>query len=322
MFISDYEGNDFALKPMNCPGMMLVYKTKTRSYKEMPLRLFEFGVVHRKELSGVLAGMFRVVKFTQDDAHIFCLKEQIQGEMEKIAELIKIIYKDTFNFDYSLELSTRPEKFMGDKKDWDSAEKSLEDALKKMKIKYTIKKGDGAFYGPKIDIHIKDSLGRDWQCATIQLDMQTPQRFELEYISKENKRETPILIHRAIFGSLERFIAILLENTNGALPLWISPTQVRVMSFTDRNIKAVEETYNLLKKEIPNLRVDMDLNSTTVNDKVRDAEILRIPYMITIGDKEEEKGTLAVKERGQKPKFGIKMDDFVRELKERIGKRG
>ncbi len=321
MFLTEYEGKSAGIKPMNCPGMMLVYKTKTRSYRDLPVKLFEFGIDHRKELSGVLAGLFRLIKFTQDDAHIFCLKSQIGQEIENVLRMIKIIYKDTFNFDYSLELSTRPEKFMGEKPDWDYAERELENALKKLKVKYKLNKGDGAFYGPKIDIHIKDSLGRDWQCATIQLDMQMPKRFELEFTTKENKQETPLLIHRAIFGSLERFIGILLESTNGALPLWISPIQCRIISFTDRNIKHAEKVKDILKKSIPNLRIDADLNSTTVNEKVRNAEMLRIPYTITIGDKEEEKGTLAVKERGAKPKFGIKMEEFISDIKNKIENR-
>ncbi|MCA9485716.1 MAG: threonine--tRNA ligase, partial [Nanoarchaeota archaeon] len=273
MFISQYENRDFGVKPMNCPGMMLIYRAGTKSYKDLPLRLFEFGKDHRVELSGVLSGMFRLIQFTQDDAHIFCTKEQIGKEIEKIVELIDTIYKKTFNMKYRLELSTRPEKFLGDKKDWDAAEKALEDVLKKAKIKYKINKGDGAFYGPKIDIHLEDSLGRNWQTATIQLDMQMPKRFELEYIDKDNKAKTPIVIHRAIFGSLERFIGILLEQTSGSLPVWLSPKQVRVISFTDRNAKAAEKLCSDLKEKIPGLRADTDTESTTVSDKVRTAEL-------------------------------------------------
>ena len=318
MFITNYENRDFAIKPMNCPGCMLVYKTRPRSHKELPLRLSEFGVVHRRELSGVLAGLFRVVSFTQDDAHIFCKKEDLEKEMESLFKLIKILYKDTFNFDYSLELSTRPKKFMGEKKDWDYKEKVLEKALKKSKIKYKINKGDGAFYGPKIDLHIKDSLGRSWQCATIQLDMQLPQRFDIKYIDDKGKEQTPIVIHRALLGSLERFIGILLEHLNGNFPLWLSPRQVRIINFTDRNTKACEKLVNELKSEIPNLRIETDFRSETVQAKIRDAELMKVNHIVVIGDKEEKAKTLAVRERGAKPKFGITKEDFVSSLKKEI----
>ncbi len=317
MFISEYENKESAVKPMNCPGMMLVYKTKTRSYKDLPLRLFEFGVVHRKELSGVLAGLFRVVRITQDDAHIFCSKEQIGDEIKNILGMIKEIYKDTFGFEYSLELSTRPEKFMGDKGDWDKAEKELMDVLKKAKVKYKIKKGDGAFYGPKIDIHIKDSLKRDWQLATIQLDMQMPQRFEIQYIDKDGKAKTPIVIHRAIFGSLERFIGILLEHLNGNLPLWLSPVQCRVISFTDRNVKAAETLTRELKEL--GVRAESDVKNAQVSEKIRDSEMQKINYAIVIGDKEEKAKTLAVRKRGEKkPKHGVKKEKFISDLLKKI----
>jgi len=321
MFLSEYEEKSFGVKPMNCPGAMLVYKSKTRSYKDLPIRLAEFGIVHRKELSGVRAGLFRLVQFTQDDAHIFCTKEQIKEEIGKLFEIIKIIYKDAFGFEYSFELSTRPEKFMGDIKDWDEAENGLEQALKNAKTKYKIKKGDGAFYGPKIDIHIRDSLGRDWQCATIQLDMQIPKRFEIKYIDGDNKEKTPIVIHRAILGSLERFIGVLLEHLNGNLPVWISPIQVRVVSFTDRNNEAAQNLLHNIIEKVPSARVDLDFEQTTVSDKIRTAELQKIPYIIVIGDKEEESKTLAVRERGRKPKFGVKFDSFIEELKDKIEER-
>src|SRR3989344_4646127 len=321
MFVTEYEKRDFAIKPMNCPGAMLVYKSKTRSYKDLPLRLGEFGEVHRRELSGVLAGLFRVVRFTQDDAHIFCTREQIGQEISNLLELVKIIYKDTFGFSYSFEVSTRPEKFMGEKKDWDYAESALESELKKAKVKYEIKKGEGAFYGPKIDIHIKDSLNRSWQCATIQLDMQIPQRFQLSYTGEDNKEYQPIVIHRAILGSVERFIGVLLEHLNGALPLWISPRQVRVINFTDRNIKACEKLTKELKEAMPELRIDSDLRSDTVQSKVRDAELLKINYIIVIGDKEEASKTLAVRPRGGKPKFGIKLNSFIEDLRKELAQK-
>lgn len=322
MFLSEYEGRAFGVKPMNCPGGLLIYKSDTRSYKDLPIRMAEFGTVHRQELSGVLAGLFRVIRFTQDDAHIFCTEDQLEDEIGKILELIEEVYKKRFGFDYSLELSTRPDKFMGDKKDWDFAEKRLEKALKNSKLKYKINEGDGAFYGPKIDFHIKDSLKRSWQLATIQLDMQMPQRFKLEYIGEDNTGHTPIMIHRAIFGSVERFIGILLEHLNGALPVWLSPIQMKVVSFTDRNIKAAEKFVEELRERLPFLRVEADLRSTTVNEKVRDAEMMKVPYIIVIGDKEEEGGTLAVRERGsKKPKFGVLKEEFIEEISEKISNR-
>ncbi|MCX8158872.1 MAG: threonine--tRNA ligase [Candidatus Pacearchaeota archaeon] len=317
MFLTKFDNRDFGVKPMNCPGHILVYKTKVRSYKELPIRFSEYGTVHRQELSGVLSGIFRVLKFTQDDAHIFCTIEQLETEISNILELIKKVYS-TFNFEYKLSLSTRPEKYMGKKEEWDKAEEMLEKALKKSKIKYEIHKGEGAFYGPKIDIIIKDSQKREWQCATIQLDMQMPQRFELTYIGKDNKEYPLIMIHRAIFGSLERFIGILLEHLNGNLPLWLSPIQVRVIDFTERNTKTAEKIIEQIKKEIPNIRIDSDFRTTTINEKVRDAEMQKIPYIVTIGDKEEKSNTLAIKERGKKPVFGVKLETFISELSKKI----
>ncbi len=318
MFLTEHEKRDFGVKPMNCPGAMLVYRTKTRSYKDLPLRLAEFGEVHRRELSGVLAGLLRVIRITQDDAHIFCTKEQIGKEISNLLELVKIIYKDTFGFSYSFELSTRPEKFLGEKKDWDYAEKSLESALDKAKAKYQVKKGEGSFYGPKIDINIKDSLGRNWQCATIQLDIQMPQRFQLSYTAEDNKEHMPVVIHRTILGSLERFIGILLEHLNGNLPLWLSPRQVRIINFTDRNTKEAEKLMKELKQEIPELRIDADLRNDTLQSKVRDAELLKINYIIVIGDKEEKSKTLAVRPRGKKPEFGIKKEKFIESLRKEL----
>jgi threonyl-tRNA synthetase len=316
MFLSEYEKRDFGLKPMNCPGAMLVYKADKKSYKDLPIRLSEFGLVHRQELSGVLAGLFRVISITQDDAHIFCTDKQIGKEIENMLKMIKIIYKDTFNFEYSLELSTRPEKFMGDIKDWDFAEKELENALKKSKAEFKINKGDGAFYGPKIDLHIKDSLGRSWQCGTIQLDMQMPQRFQLSYTDKDNKDKTPIVLHRALLGSLERFIGILLEHTNGRLPLWLAPKQIRIINFTDKNNKAVEK----LEKELKELgfRVDTDLKQEPIQGKIKEAELSKIHYIIVIGDKEEKSKSLAVRNKGKVK--NIKTKDFIKQIQAEVGR--
>lgn len=322
-FVTQYEERPFLVKPMNCPGGMLVFKSGTKSYRDLPLRVGEMGVVHRTELSGVLNGLFRVIQFTQDDAHIFCAdNEQAEKEITGVTELIQKFY-DKFGIEFDhVELSTRPEKRIGSDEMWDTAEKLLEDTLKKLKIKYKVNKGDGAFYGPKIDFHIKDSLGRTWQLSTIQLDFSMPERFELEYVGKDNKNHRPIMLHRVIYGSLERFIGILLEHTNGKLPLWLSPVQVRIIDFTERNTKSAGKIMEEIKDSIPLLRIDGDFRSTTINEKIRDAEMQKIPYIVVIGDKEEQAKTLAVRERGSsKPKFGVKLPDFIKELKEKIEKR-
>jgi threonyl-tRNA synthetase len=318
IFLTQYEGKQYAVKPMNCPGGILVYKNKPRSYKEMPWRVGELGIVHRLELSGNLAGMFRVVRITQDDAHIYCTEEQIEEEVTKIINLFGRIYKK-FNLPYKMELSTRPEKRIGSDSMWDMAEEILERVLKKNKLPYKLNKGDGAFYGPKIDFHLTDSQGRNWQCGTIQLDFAMPERFDLKYTDENNREKRPVMIHRTVLGALERFIAILLEHTNGNLPCWISPIQARLISFTDRNIKTVEK----LKKEFleQGIRVDTDIKNETVNNKIRNAEMLHIPYIIVIGDKEEEKKTLAVRARGKKPEFNVKTADFLDKLKKEISER-
>jgi len=319
IFISKYEDRDFAVKPMNCPGGMLVFKNKPKSYKDLPLRVGELGIVHRQELSGVLAGLFRVIKFTQDDAHIFCTEEQIEDELVAIINLIDKFYKK-FNLELDhVELSTRPEKRIGDDKIWDKAERTLENVLKKKKMKYKINKGDGAFYGPKIDFHIKDSLERTWQTATVQLDFAMPERFELEYTDKDNTKKRPVMLHRVIYGSLERFMGILLEHTNAHLAVWLSPVQARVLSFTDRNVKSAGKVLEILKQA--GIRADSDFSSTTVNDKVRNAELMKIPLIITIGDKEEEKNTIAVRERGKKLKFDVNLEDFIEEITNNIKNR-
>jgi threonyl-tRNA synthetase len=325
IFLTKYEGRDFAVKPMNCPGGMLVYKNKPKSYKELPLRVGELGIVHRQELSGVLAGLFRVIKFTQDDAHIFCTEEQLEKEITGVMQLIDKFYKK-FGFEYHVELSTRPEKRIGSDEIWDKAEKILETVIKKNKKEYKVNKGDGAFYGPKIDFHIKDSLGRTWQCATIQLDFATPERFELEYTTEDNKQKRPVMLHRTVYGSLERFIGVLLEHLNGNLPTWLSPIQARVLSFTDRNIKASEKVLKQLKDA--GIRADIDLNSSPINEKVYNAEMMKIPYIIVLGDKEEKAGTLAIRERGAKEiKHGekeikqMKPEAFIEKLCKEIAER-
>jgi len=318
IFLTQYEGREFAVKPMNCPGGMLVYKNKPKSYKELPLKVSELGIVHRQELSGVLAGLFRVIKFTQDDAHLYCMEEQLEPEINGIIELIGKVYKK-FGFEYHVELSTRPEKRIGDEKLWDKAEKVLETILKKRKMNFKVNKGDGAFYGPKIDFHIKDSLGRTWQCATIQLDFAMPERFELEYTTEDNKQKRPVMLHRTVFGSLERFMGVLLEHTNGNLPTWLSPIQCRVLSFTDRNIKASEKVFEKLKEA--GIRADIDLNSSPISEKVRNAELMKIPYIIVIGDKEEKANNLAVRHRGVKEIKSVKADAFIEKVCKEIAER-
>ena len=322
MFITEYEKGEFAIKPMNCPGHMLLFRAKTVSYKDLPIRFSEYTSIHRMELSGVLAGLFRLIHFHQDDSHIFCSFEQLEAEIVSIVELINIIYKKTFAFNkIEVKLSTRPDNFIGDINDWNKAEEILKETLKKTKMNFQIKEGEGAFYGPKIDFDVEDSLGRKWQCSTIQLDMQLPKRFDLKYIGGNNKKYEPLVIHRAVFGSIERFIGVLLEHTNGALPLWLSPIQVRVLNFTDRNVNYAKKVIKQLTDEIPYLRVDYDFRNTTINDKIRDAELEKINYIIVLGDKEEKANSLAVRERGKKPVFNVKINVFLSELKDRIKNR-
>ena len=311
-FSTKYEGRDFLIKPMNCPGGMLVYKNSPKSYKELPLRVAELGTVHRTELSGVLAGLFRVIQFTQDDAHIFCADEkQVEEEIMGVVNLITKFY-NTFNLKFDhVELSTRPEKRIGSDEIWDMAESILEKVLKKMKMTYKINKGDGAFYGPKIDFHVKDSLGRTWQCSTIQLDFAMPERFELEYTDSDGKIKRPIMLHRVIYGSLERFMGVMLESLNGRLPVWLSPVQVKVLSFTERNEKAAKKLFEELISV--GIRAEIDVENGPVQGRIRDAEMQKIPVIIMIGDKEEVAKTLAVRRDG-KVKFGVNKESFLKDL--------
>jgi len=320
IFLTEYEKRIFAVKPMNCPGGILIFKNKPKSYRDLPLRVGELGIVHRQELSGVLGGLFRVIQFTQDDAHIYCNEKQLEDEISKVMKLVDIIYSK-FNFKYNIELSTRPEKRIGSDKIWDKAEKALKKVLDKRNVKYKLNKGDGAFYGPKIDYHIKDSLGRTWQLGTIQLDFSMPERFNLEYTDKNNNRKIPIMIHKAIYGSIERFIGILIEHYNGRLPTWLAPVQVRVLSFTDRNEKYAKEVITQLNEMLSNLRVDSDLRQTTVSAKVKDAELMRIPHIIVVGDKEEKDRTLAVRIRGNKEIQSFSVEDFTNKIKKEIDER-
>ena len=244
IFLTEYDKRNFAVKPMNCPGGILIYKSQLHSYKDLPLRMSELGIVHRQELSGVLGGLCRVIQFTQDDAHIYCTESQLEEEINKVLELMNKIYS-TFKFEYHIELSTRPEKRIGSDEMWDKAESSLENVLKKRKIKFKVNKGDGAFYGPKIDFHIKDSLNRTWQCGTIQVDFSMPERFDLTYEGKDGEKHRPVMVHRAIYGSLERFIGIIIESFSGKFPLWLNPNQVIILTLTDRNEKFAEKIYEI-----------------------------------------------------------------------------
>lgn len=314
IFLTKYEDREFAVKPMNCPGGMLVYKNSPKSYKDLPLRVGELGIVHRQELSGVLGGLFRVIQFTQDDAHIFCTGKQIESEIERIIELIDKFYK-IFNLKFDhVELSTRPEKRMGDEKVWDMAEATLEKALKKKKMNFKINKGDGVFYGPKIDFHAKDSQGRTWQLSTIQLDFQMPERFDLTYTDENNKKQRPIILHRVVYGSLERFIGVLLEHTNGRLPLWLAPKQLRVINFTDKNNKSCEKLLSELQEL--EFRVDTDLKSEPIQGKIKQGEIEKIPYIIVIGDKEEKSKSLAVRHAGKV--YKIKKQVFIKQIQKEV----
>lgn len=311
MYFTQIDGEDFAVKPMNCPGGILIYKTKRRSYRELPLRIAELGTVHRHELSGVLNGLFRVRKFTQDDAHIYCTEEQLEEEITRVIDLVDHFYK-VFGFEYTVELSTRPEKAMGDKKLWDKAETTLANAMKKKKMEYKINEGDGAFYGPKIDFHIKDSLGRTWQCATIQLDFQMPEKFDLSYIDKNDKPKRPVMLHRVVYGSMERFFGILIEHFAGAFPLWLSPTQATIIAIADRHIKHAEKTKQELEEA--GIRVALDARSETLSSKIRDAQLQKTPYICVVGDKEEKDKTVNVRLRSEKV-LGAKK---ITELKEAI----
>jgi len=315
MYFTKIDDKDFAVKPMNCPGGLLVYKSNQHSYKEFPIKVGELGLVHRHELSGVLNGLFRVRVFTQDDAHIYCTEKQLEQEIINVIKLSDEIYK-AFGLTYELELSTRPKKSIGTKKMWDAAENSLEKALKKLKLKYQLNPEDGAFYGPKIDFHIKDALNRTWQCGTIQVDFSMPEKFDLEYTGKDSLRHRPVMIHRAILGSLERFLGILLEHYAGNLPLWLSPIQVKIMTVTDRNDKFANEILEKLKEN--NIRTESDLRNLSIGKKVRDAQVEKINYMITIGDKEVKDKKLAVRSRDGKVKFGVSPDKFIKDLLKQI----
>ncbi|MBL7051104.1 threonine--tRNA ligase [Candidatus Woesearchaeota archaeon] len=315
MYFTTIDKVEHAVKPMNCPGGLLVYKNNVHSYRELPIKAGEFGLVHRHEMSGVLAGLFRVRSFTQDDAHVFCTEKQLKDEIKKLIELIIEVYS-AFGFkDYQLELSTRPEGSIGSDKMWDNAEKSLSDALKDLKLDYQLNPGDGAFYGPKIDFHIKDCMNRSWQCGTIQVDFSMPERLELTYEGKDGKKHRPVMIHRAILGSFERFIGILIEHYAGRLPLWLSPVQVKVLTVSDNFNKYAEEVVDELGKV--GVRVELDEKSESISKKVRTAQHQKVNYVIVIGEKEEKNKTLAIR-KGNDVEMGVKLSTFLKRLLKEI----
>ena len=308
MYTSMIDNKEFALKPMNCPGCMLVYKSETHSYRDLPLRVGELGRVHRHELSGALHGLMRVRAFTQDDAHIFMLPEQIKSEILGVVRLIDEVY-GTLGFKYNVELSTRPEDSMGSDEEWNMAENSLKEALNEGGLDYKINEGDGAFYGPKIDFHIEDSLGRSWQCGTIQLDFQLPQRFELEYIGRDGEKHRPIVIHRVIFGSIERFIGILIEHFAGKFPVWLAPVQVKVLPISDKFMDYSKEVLNKLRKA--GIRCEMDARNEKTNYKIREARNERVPYMIIIGEKEKIRGDISLRSRKNGDEGSTSLREFI-----------
>lgn len=318
MYFTKIDNQDFAIKPMNCPGSILVYKNAIHSYRELPLRYAEMGLVHRHEKSGALHGLMRVRCFTQDDAHLFLTKENIKDELLNVIKLITDFYK-VFGFEYFIELSTRPEDSMGSDEDWEAATNGLREALEAAGLSYTVNEGDGAFYGPKIDFHLKDCIGRTWQCGTCQLDFQMPERFDLSYIGADGEKHRPVMVHRVVFGSIERFIGILTEHYAGAFPAWLAPVQVKVMNITDGQVDYVNKIAKELKKK--GIRVETDLRNEKIGYKIREAQLQKIPYMLVLGDKEMQDGNVAVRSRKQGDLGVMSFDDFAAKISEEIDKK-
>lgn len=315
MYTVDIDEQDFAIKPMNCPGGMLVYKRKLHSYRDLPVRAGELGLVHRHELSGALHGLMRVRCFTQDDAHIFMTPEQIKDEVTGVINLIDDFYK-VFGFKYNVELSTRPEKSIGADEMWELSTAGLKEALDSKGINYKINEGDGAFYGPKIDFHLEDSIGRTWQCGTIQLDMNLPERFDLTYVGADGEKHRPVMIHRVVFGSIERFIAILTEHFAGAFPVWLSPVQVKILPLVDKHHDYAYEVKKLLEQQ--DIRVEVDTRNEKIGYKIREAQMDKTPYMLVIGDKEMENNAVAVRSRREGDLGALAVQDFVNKIIEEI----
>ena len=315
MYTTVIDGEDYAIKPMNCPGGVLVYASEPRSYRDLPLRMGELGLVHRHEKSGQLHGLMRVRCFTQDDAHIFMTPEQIKDEIKGVAGLINEVYS-LFGFQYHVELSTRPEDSMGSDEDWEMATDALRSALDELQLPYVVNEGDGAFYGPKIDFHLVDCIGRTWQCGTIQLDFQLPQRFELEYVGADGEKHRPIMIHRVVFGSIERFIGILIEHFAGAFPTWLAPVQVKVLPISDKYMDYAQNVLNKLTEA--GIRAEVDTRAEKIGYKIREAQTAKIPYMLVVGQKEEEENTVSVRSRAAGDEGARSLDMFIADILKEI----
>ena len=315
MYTTVIDGEDYAIKPMNCPGGVLVYASEPRSYRDLPLRMGELGLVHRHEKSGQLHGLMRVRCFTQDDAHIFMTPEQIKDEIKGVAGLINEVYS-LFGFQYHVELSTRPEDSMGSDEDWEMATDALRSALDELQLPYVVNEGDGAFYGPKIDFHLVDCIGRTWQCGTIQLDFQLPQRFELEYVGADGEKHRPIMIHRVVFGSIERFIGILIEHFAGAFPTWLAPGQVKVLPISDKYMDYAQSVLNKLTEA--GIRAEVDTRAEKIGYKIREAQTAKIPYMLVVGQKEEEENTVSVRSRAAGDEGARSLDMFIADILKEI----
>ncbi|HUK74855.1 MAG TPA: threonine--tRNA ligase, partial [Nitrososphaerales archaeon] len=318
MFLTSIGDEQAGLKPMNCPPTMLYYRTRRWSFRELPLRVSCFDPLYRNELSGVASGLFRVKSFSQDDAHIFATEEQVEGEVKGIIDLMDSVFK-IFGLEYKLNLSTMPDDHLGTKEFWDKATETLSRVMEARGLPYKIKEKDGAFYGPKIDVDIKDSQGREWQNSTIQLDYQLPQRFHLTYAGSDGKEHVPVVIHRAILGSLERFIGVYTEHVQGRFPVWISPVQVRVMTVSDESKAYAAGVAGELREG--GFRVEEDLSSGTIGGKIRDAQLQKVPYMLVIGAKEQDSSTVAVRARDGEVKYGVKLPDFAADLRKRTASR-
>ena len=315
MYTTVIDGEDYAVKPMNCPGGMLVYKNEPHSYRDLPLRMAELGLVHRHEMSGALHGLFRVRCFTQDDAHIFMTPAQMKDEIKNVVKLFDEMYS-TFGLTYQIELSTMPEDHMGDEKDWQFAEATLQAAIEEMGKDFVINAGDGAFYGPKLDFHLADSLGRTWQCGTIQLDFQMPERFELEYVGEDGEKHRPVMIHRALLGSIERFIGVITEHFAGAFPAWLSPVQVKILPVTDRASGYADEVQQ--KLDALGFRAEVDHRSEKIGKKIREATLEKVPYMLVVGDRDMENGTVSPRHRTGEDLGAMSFDNFAALLKEEV----
>lgn len=313
MYTTVIDGEDYAIKPMNCPGGMLVYKSEPHSYRDLPLRMAELGLVHRHEMSGALHGLFRVRCFTQDDAHIFMTPDQMKDEIKNVVKLFDEIYS-TFGLTYQIELSTMPEDHMGDEKDWKFAEDTLQAAITEMGKDFVINAGDGAFYGPKLDFHLADSLGRTWQCGTIQLDFQMPERFDLEYVGEDGEKHRPVMIHRALLGSIERFIGVITEHFAGAFPAWLSPVQVKLLPVTDRAMDYAKNVAAQLDSQ--GFRVEVDGRNEKIGKKIREATLEKIPFMLVVGDRDMEAGTVSVRTRTGEDLGAMSLADFAAKLRQ------